>query len=157
SGGELLSLRLAAIGRGAERAAVAPGEVTSERERVAIRREGVVEWFRNTPDGLEHGLDLSERPPGDGPLVIELALGGATAAQPAQFLRFAPATGRHLDYGHPAAFDAQGREVAVELRAPAPDRVQIALADRDAAYPLAIDPLLTSSIDTLLESAQGAA
>ena len=63
---ELLALSLAGVGRGERIAPVAPGEVTSEGARVEIRRPGLVEWYANSPAGLEQGFTLEERPEGEG-------------------------------------------------------------------------------------------
>lgn len=45
--------------------------------RIESRRPGLVEWFVNSPLGLEHGFELGARPDGPGELVLVLALDGA--------------------------------------------------------------------------------
>jgi hypothetical protein len=91
---ELLALTLSGVGRGASLAAVAPGAVVHEGARVEIRREGFVEWYENSPSGLEQGFTLAERPAGEGPLVVELALRGASASVRGDGLVFATRAGR---------------------------------------------------------------
>jgi len=78
-GSGLLQMRLAGVGRGDALTPVAEGEVRSEGSRVEIHRAGLVEWYENSPKGLEQGFTLEERPPGEGELVLELALLGARA------------------------------------------------------------------------------
>ncbi len=75
----LVELRVAGLGRGVSLAPVAPGEVTSREARVEIRREALVEWYENGPAGLEQGFTLQARPPGEGPLVVELSVALAEA------------------------------------------------------------------------------
>ncbi len=154
---ELLSLSLAGVGREAALTPVLPGEVSSENGRVEIRRAGVLEWYENSPAGLEQGFELAQRPAGDGPLVIELALGGASASPRGEGLVFATRDGRRLRYANLVAADASGRALAAQLVAPTPQRVRLVIEDAEARYPLVIDPLLTELADTQLESNQASA
>jgi hypothetical protein len=151
----LLGLELAGAGRGQRLAAVPSGRVVSDGPRVEIRRPGLVEWYRNSPEGLEQGFTLERRPGGEGPLVLELTLSGARAKRVGPELRIETQTGRRLAYGALAAQDADGNAVAARLETPAKDRIAIVVDDRGARYPLVIDPLLTASADTQLESNQG--
>ena len=77
---ELLSLDLAGVGRGETLTRVEAGEVTSDGARVEIKRPGLVEWYENSPAGLEQGITLTQRPSGKGPLVVELSVRGAQAS-----------------------------------------------------------------------------
>ena len=56
---ELLALSLTAIGRGDALMPVPPGELVSQGARVEIRRPGLVEWYENSPAGLEQGFTLA--------------------------------------------------------------------------------------------------
>src|SRR5262249_37077020 len=88
---ELLRVSLVGVGRGAELEAIGPGEVLDEHEksgRVRIRRSGIVEWYENSPAGLEQGFTLVERPRGAGPLVVELAIAGARTSLRGDAVRF---------------------------------------------------------------------
>ncbi len=58
---KLLGLTVVALGRGETFVPVAPGEVVSEGSRVEIRRSGILEWYVNSPEGLEQGFTLPER------------------------------------------------------------------------------------------------
>jgi hypothetical protein len=71
---ELLRLSWVGLGRGEPLAPVAPGGLSSEAARVEIRRSGGVEWYANSPAGLEQGFTLLERPEGEGALVLELSV-----------------------------------------------------------------------------------
>ncbi|MBK7949746.1 MAG: FG-GAP repeat protein [Deltaproteobacteria bacterium] len=140
---QLLELRLAALGRGASAEALAPGEIASEAGRVEIRRAGLVEWYENTPAGLEQGFTLTERPAGSGALRLELSLAGARVSQRGADLRFATEAGRALDYGKLAAFDAEGDALEVAFRMVDDRRFAIEVGDEGATYPIVVDPLIS--------------
>jgi hypothetical protein len=150
----LVELQLAGCGRGEDLSPASPGVVTSEGARVEIARAGLVEWYRNSASGLEHGFDLPRRPPGGGALILELRVAGARAVLDGERVALLSAAGRRLDYGRLEVFDADGKAVAAHLSVPAPDRVRLVVDDRGARYPLAVDPLLTAAADSQVESDQ---
>jgi len=147
---ELLSLSVSGVGRGSALAATLPGDVTSTGPRVEIRRAGLVEWYENSAAGLEQGFTLAERPAGEGPLVVELALRGAAASLRGDALIFTASSGRQLRYDQLVAVDTSGRRLSARLSAPTPDRVRIEVEDAAALYPLVIDPLISGGSDSLL-------
>jgi hypothetical protein len=150
----LLGLELVGVRRGEERAPVPPGRVSSEGTRVEIRRRDLVEWYVNSRDGLEQGFTLARRPTGEGPLVLEIAVSGARARIAGSELRIRTAAGRTLAYGALAAKDAGGKALPARFETPGEDRIALVVDDRGARYPVAIDPLLTATADTQLESDQ---
>ena len=151
AGTSLVSLAVSSIGRGARLARVAPGTVVAEGTRVEIRRPGLIEWYENSPAGLEQGFTLAQRPAGEGGLAIELAVSGATAELRGDEPVFVTARGRQLSYGKLAAFDAQGRALPARFELSSPSTVRLSVDDRAATYPVVIDPLL-SGIHAQLES-----
>ncbi|MAG34316.1 MAG: hypothetical protein CL908_25840, partial [Deltaproteobacteria bacterium] len=153
----IVELRLASIGRSGSRREIGPGEVASLGPRVEIRRREVTEWYVNTPDGLEQGFTLPARPDGKGPLELVLAVDAARVEPRGDHLILRTPTGRRLEYAKLAVEDARGRSLAARLDAPKPDRIRIVADDREAAYPIVIDPLLTASFDSQLESDQASA
>jgi FG-GAP repeat len=154
---QLLALRLEQMGRSNSLAPVRPGEVASDGARVEIRHDSLLEWYVNSPAGLEQGFTLPERTEGEGLVVLDLSLEGAEAVGHGQSVRIATATGRQLGYGQLQAFDATGVPLPVELSVPSVHRLQLRVDDRNAVYPIVIDPLLSADADTLLESDQAGA
>jgi FG-GAP repeat protein/VCBS repeat protein len=152
----LLQISLARAGRGDTLSAVAPGEVAMAHEtRVEIRHAGIVEWYVNSPAGLEQGFTLEARPEGDGPVVVELAVAGATPVQRGDAIVFETPTHRTLRYGQLHAVDATGRALGAHLEVSPGQSLRIVVDDSAATYPIAIDPLLTDSTpDTQLEGNQ---
>jgi hypothetical protein len=151
---DLLGLSLVGVGRGELLAPVTPGEVVAEGARIEIRRPSLVEWYVNSPAGLEQGFTLLERPKGKGALHLELAVEGARASLRGDRVIFAASAGRRLAYGKLAVVDATGRQLSAHFEVTNPGRLRIALEDRFATYPVIVDPLLTETEDTALESSQ---
>ncbi|MFO0555424.1 MAG: MYXO-CTERM sorting domain-containing protein [Polyangiaceae bacterium] len=140
-------LRLAAIGRARgerESLGVAPARIEGASvERTPAR--GVDEWWRATPEGLEHGVTIDERPEGDGDLEVELALDGDVVAHVIDRGGVALATSAGARFGRYAGLaviDADAREVPAHLEAE--DHViRIVVDDAGARYPLLIDPVVS--------------
>src|SRR5262245_10478588 len=102
---QLLRLSVARIGRGDDLAELSPGtEIVPDGNRVEIHRPGFVEWYVNSRAGLEQGFRLDRRPDGAAPLVLELSVGSAKAAQLGDAVSLVANTGRRLRYGELAAF-----------------------------------------------------
>jgi len=151
---QLLTLRLEHIGRADTLTAVTPGEIISDGNRVEIRRGSILEWYVNSPAGLEQGFTLSQRHGGEGSLVLNLSLEGAEAMRSGESVQITTATGRQLVYGQLKAVDARGVPLPVALSAPSASRLQLRVDDTNAVYPIVIDPLLTAAAATQLESDQ---
>ena len=151
-------MSLSGVGRGDSLARVAPAEpVVAGERRVEIRRPGLVEWYENTPAGLEQGFTLAARPAGAGPLVLELAVAGARPVLADDAILFETAGNRRLRYGKLVAVDATGRELAARLALADAQRLHIVVEDEAAVYPLVIDPLVTDEPPSVLQSDQAGA
>jgi flavodoxin len=150
----LLALRLDQMGREESLAPVAPGVVASNGARVEIRRGSLLEWYVNSPAGLEQGFTLLKRAEGEGAVVLDLSLEGAEASWRGKSVRLATATGRTLAYGQLKAIDALGTALSVELSLTSARHIQLRVDDTGAVYPIVIDPLLTANAGTRLESDQ---
>jgi hypothetical protein len=151
-GPSLLRLSLSGVGREGALVAVEPGtEVVTNESRVEIQRSGLVEWFVNSPAGLEQGFTLEERPAGEGPLIVELAVAGAKPSLRGDEIVF-ESHRRTLRYGELVVADAREVPVAGHFELASADRLWIVVDDARATYPLVIDPLLTGIPDTRLDS-----
>lgn len=117
------------------------------RRLEVARAPGWVEWWRNSPGGLEHGFDVARRPHGLGrveirlawasPLRAEASAGGTAASfhrgQAEEVLRY---HGLH-------AMDSAGRTLPAVMEV-AGAEILLLVDDSEAAYPIRIDPLLTA-------------
>ncbi|MGH9380514.1 MAG: hypothetical protein ACRD2Z_07870, partial [Thermoanaerobaculia bacterium] len=128
------ALRLARFGRGDGE----PVRQTAPRIDGAWveyqRDRGLSEWFVNLPDGVEQGWTVTERPAVRGPLVLEL-----DTARPPDRVGDGRLAWSGLVYHRLVAVDAAGRELPAAWT-PDGARLRIEVEDRDAAYPVLIDP-----------------
>lgn len=112
------------------------------------RPDGSTEWYENSSAGFEHGMTLTSRPQGGtDELRITFDSGDLTAhadESDAGDLVFRDKTGKAL-YGYRdlKSWDATGRELAGEL-AIADGGFAWVIQDRDAVYPVTIDPLVVN-------------
>jgi hypothetical protein len=148
----------AGIGRSGRMQAADPVSPTAEGTRVIYRHDGWGEWYENTAEGVEQGFTVEREPAGDGPLWIA---GGYRAALHAELrpdgaVDFMDAHGACvLRYGELHVWDARGTELKSEL-AVAGTELAIVIDDRDASYPLLVDPLLSSPAWTADSNQSGA-
>ncbi len=126
-----------------------PRRVWAEDNRVYYRWDGsLTEWVENGERGLEQGFTVKERPPGLGtgqPLVLALAVQGGLNPEVDPHGRQVSFHDREdrvrLTYGELTVVDAGGSRVPARLEG-ARSRVKIVVDDRQAVYPLTIDPLV---------------
>lgn len=119
------TIRTVAFGRGPALRAVEPVEPERDGDRLRLVHEGFTEWYAPAGHGVEHGFDVDARPEGAGPLRIAMAL----------------AVSARFHYGEIHALDAAGRPLPVAVGA-RDGYLELAVDDRDATYPVVIDPLI---------------
>ncbi len=145
-----VDLRLSRFGREGRMSDAGSVPPETDGRRVVYRRPSIVEWYVNAPSGLEQGFDLAVRPDGaesDGRVVLELAVESSLAAaeEPGRdaivFRR--PDGEAALLYSGLVVRDARGHDVEAGL-ALERGALRILVDDRDAVYPVTIDPLMTS-------------
>jgi len=127
-----------------------PAELATPH-RVELRRDSVVEWYENRPDGLEQGWTFSEEPAGRGDLTIRLAVAGTpfVIQTPHGLHFFDSAVGVGVRYGLGIWRDAAGRETIVDPLFDGRDivlRVPAAVL-REAAYPAVLDPTVSTEFE----------
>ncbi|HIB83492.1 MAG TPA: hypothetical protein EYO59_02520, partial [Chromatiaceae bacterium] len=148
----LLALSLSGFGRGNDLVPVQQGKVKASADVVEIVRPGLLEWYKNSAQGLEQGFVVQQRSPGMGPLVLELKVDFARARLVGQVIELTTRQGQLLQYDKLNVVDASGRVLASRFALPSPQRLQLVVDDHDGQYPLVIDPLLTNVADKILES-----
>ncbi len=147
-------LELESVGRSGSAQPVSATNRQVDGNRVTYRFDGLDEWYVNNASGLKHGFTI-ERPPAatdDGPWVeLQLAVRGDLSPRLSPdglVVRFdSPAGAPILHYGGLYVHDDYGRRLPAHMAVSAgPDRRWIALLvdDRQARYPITIDPLLTA-------------
>ncbi len=120
----------------------------ASRDRVSYARgNGVTEWYRSGPLGLEQSFTLAHRPSGGshaGPVTVALSVTGPLQPHLEGASIVFAGGGRSqpaLRYGDLSVSDASGRRLPARLEL-AGSTIKIVVADRGAAYPIRIDPLI---------------
>ena len=117
---------------------------------------GLVEWYINGSDGLEQGFDLERRPLTEAEATgaietaapLELLFDVSAPALPTRTVRADEVTFRSADgatvlsLAKLHAFDAEGAALPISFDRRG-SRLSIVLDDRNAVYPVTIDPLIT--------------
>ncbi len=150
-------LKLRAYGYEGSTRAPQGAELVAEDNRLEYRRGDLVEWYINDGRGLEQGFTLSKQPGerGDRDLLIEVEFDGFLSPdwkQGSAAIAFNDSDGKTvLRYGGLLAWDAGGRDLPVALTA---NKGGFALRvdDRQAVYPITIDPTVTNETVKLLAS-----
>jgi FG-GAP repeat len=155
AGSERARLRLVGYGRPGAMRVVPPVAPHSAGNRVDYRHGNADEWWTNGPAGLEQGFDVRVRPrAGRGPLTVSVALAGSLRARLDRTGVALIGGGEALRYAGLTATDAQGRALHAWLRLRG-RHLAIAVDDRNAAYPVRVDPFVQQAELTASDGAGG--
>jgi hypothetical protein len=116
-------------------------------DRVTYAHGGIDEWYENKKEGLEQGFTVHERPSGRGTLIVAGNLVGRLRPQLSSeedAIDLLDENGaRVLRYGGLHVWDADGTALRSHFEL---DGIEVAIVidDEEAAYPITIDPLITS-------------
>ncbi len=137
----------AAVGRGGRMTSVErAGAPSAAGETVNYEMSGVTEWYKNKPEGIEHGFTINEAPQvgAGGELRVDVSVSGLSAKNHESGIELRNAGGEPvLGYDKLKVWDATGRELPSRMTAVA-DTISILVADAGAVYPVTIDPVFTS-------------
>ncbi|GEM_PF-827575 len=159
SEGLLMESRGREDGAGATRFRVVASEVGRDGGRMALpesgtvrmgdgsvlfAREGLTEEYRVSMDGVRQDFVLRERPAGEGALKVTLRVTGAVAENARYGAKLTLPSGREIAYSRLFASDAAGQELQAGISAHGGALV-IEVDDRDAVYPVRIDPTFSDA------------
>jgi len=146
------TLQLAGIGRTDNFRVAEPGKPRASADRIDILRSGYTEWYASSSAGIEQGMTVESRPFGNGTLIVNYTLAGDLRPVLAgQSLVFFDAAGPVMNYGGLAAHDAAGRELPATLSL-STGTLTWQIDDRDAVYPVVIDPWIATQDAVLTAS-----
>ncbi len=145
--GILLGVRMSRFGRkGALAAAPHVLALHAESQEAVLSRDGLEERYLAGPLGLEQTLRVDARPPGDGPLTIEIAFDGLapdprTQAGAGSVSLVTPWGLPRAVYEGLAAEDVAGRALPSRMEISG-STVTLVVDDARAVYPVLVDPLI---------------
>jgi len=122
-----------------------PSGLSRARTSVSYGNSSVEESYRSVRSGIEQSFKVGIRLPGSGPLVVDLAISGISAAGNGKSIELRNARGQvGATYSNLRVTDALGSSVPAILRSIEHGRaVTISISDRTAVYPLTVDPTWT--------------
>ncbi len=148
-----LRIKLRAVGYAESMSSVGPGRLKANDNRLEIKRSihdaELTEWYVNSPTGIEQGFTLAE-PPGrrqrSSRLRLVMELNGnlrANATTGTEPIDLESQNGeRVLRYEKLVVQDARGQTLPAAMGA-ANGELWIEIDDRDAAYPVVVDPTIS--------------
>ena len=141
-----VELRLTRWGRDGKVRAVVAAAASTERNKITLARGAdLQEWYLNGPLGLEQGFTINKRPAGNGPLVLEMAVGGTLEprlAEDAMSVTLHNLQGEAVaSYKDLWVVDSAGQSLPARLTL-AGATLGIRVEDAGAIYPITIDPTL---------------
>ncbi|MFZ0927112.1 MAG: FG-GAP repeat protein [Syntrophobacteraceae bacterium] len=150
-------LRLEAWGHGDELAPAGLILPQVSEHRVEYDRNGLTEWYVNGPMGIEQGFTVTSPPKGASPgeaLTLRLAWSGEVRVQVEQSAAVVSnfAGEPVLRYSDLSARDAAGRGLRAWLEQRG-EAILLRVDDRDATYPVVIDPFIQQQKLTALDGA----
>lgn len=130
-----------AMGRGVMETLPSSGKVEVAGQVARFIRTELTEEYSVSIDGLKQDFVIEQRPPGDGPVHLELEVDGAKAEPLTDGARLVLADNeRNMVYNRLKAVDARGRELSAKLEVVSGNRLALILDDTSAEYPVRIDP-----------------
>ena len=125
-----------------------PPTVVGSGNRVEYHHaDGVVEWFANVPEGIEHCYHLAQRPAeaADGQVELRVRIDGLAARQAApDLIELAGPDGKAvLGYTKLKVWDATGTALTAAMSATGDgEEIILAFNDTAARYPVTVDPFI---------------
>ncbi len=113
--------------------------------------QGGLERWTRANGGVQQGWTLDEAPSGDGPLVLEVAVSGATPTLSGELVLLETPAGGRWTYAGLQAWDDRKRTLDAWMTVEG-DLIRIHVDDTDATWPIHIDPVLSTASTTLTES-----
>ncbi len=155
---DLLRLQLASMGgNSSDSTARQPAHtIKPDGDKVEIFRENIYEWYRNSKAGLEQALAITTPPTNkkSQELRLTVKISSATAAMRGETVAFTSSSGRKLRYGDLVVLDANKKQAPARFAVSDKTTLHIIIDDSNAAYPLMMKALISSTVDSMLEGNQ---
>ncbi len=143
-------VRSLSFGRGESCELLAPATPEQAGDRIELRHEGLVEWYRTADLGIEQGWTITNAPPAQPglPLCIGLEFEGLApqVSDDGLCIRLVDERAQvKLRFSGLIATDAEGRRLAARFGIGA-QGLGVLVADSGATYPITVDPVLGPNV-----------
>ena len=145
-----IRLNLTAVGYGENTSQVSVAEVKLKANLIEYQREDLIEWYVNSPLGLEQGFSVMSPPSANADMrklniLIDVEssedISSVLTEQGGAIVWTHEDWDQEIRYGGLFAYDMTGRELPSELRLRNGD-ITIQIDDREAVYPIVVDPFI---------------
>ncbi len=123
-----------------------PAKVLCNENMARVIRPDLLEEYSVSGDGLRQDFIVEKRPEGDGLLELSLKLNGAVVRRDSAGLIISMlGSNREFAYSKLHVTDASGRVLPADFVTVSDDDFFISVDDKDAQYPICIDPTLSDA------------
>ncbi|MFA4878105.1 MAG: PGF-pre-PGF domain-containing protein [Methanoregula sp.] len=146
-GPNTFGLTLLGIGQDGAISPAGAGIIRADGRLLNITRPGFTEWYRNNDDGIEQGMTIPSRPPGNGMLQVRFGLAGnkSLSLKDKTTLIITNASGTPLfEYTGLHALSSDDKNLPATLATDGRTLLWI-IDDTNAVYPVTIDPVVVSA------------
>lgn len=128
------------------------------QSEITTRKSAITEWYENRPEGIEQGFTLNVRPDRthvDQPEALRLVVqvGGELSAHlknDGQTVELKDRNAKSvLSYSKLTAVDADGKRLASHIETSG-NEITLVIDDREAVYPIVVDPIV-ASVEQILD------
>jgi len=141
------SFRIAAVSIGrasGTRTSISPGAVIATDQVARVTHPELLEELTTSADGIRQDFVIPAAPRGNGDLVLELRVKDAALQQSGDAVDFLLPSGRQLHYHRLLVTDSTGKAWPARFDVGDGGNLKIVVAASSAAYPVRIDPTITS-------------
>ncbi|MEK9155796.1 MAG: integrin alpha, partial [Patescibacteria group bacterium] len=170
------SWRYSFVGLGRDKIRNAPGidkdKIKNESQRVVLERDNVSEWYENSERGIEQGFTIEKRPDGDNELAVQgkVETDIKVSSSSAEQIVFATNSRDIFKYHELKATDKDGKVLPARMEIELKKKpwwqkksqtnifiLNLIVDDKNAAYPITVDPLSSIASWTAESDQTGAA
>jgi hypothetical protein len=148
-GGGSFTIRASRLGRetSMQELPVVADWITMKDKVVKTGREDIVEEYTTSGDGIRQDFVINNKPEGQGKLLLDIAIEGTgvTTKSHKDGIEVRLSSGRKLLYHALKVTDATDKELESSFVKTDNNRIIIAVEDKNALYPVRIDPTITDA------------
>jgi len=112
---------------------------------IIVDRKNITEEYSTSGDGIRQDYVINKKPKGEGRLLLDIAFKETVRTINNECVEIMFSSGRKLSYHSLKVADAKGKILKAEFEKTKPDLITIAIDDKEAVYPIRIDPTISDA------------